>query len=181
MQFRAKQQVLIVIVAVVLAIGYVAFRYLPMRRASADLNRKQMSQEALITKAEIKKAELPELQERLEDLEDTLSGFDSMIPVDTQLGQFLSTIAALMDEHDLSEQQIAPHEQIESEELICISVTMKGVGRLEQIRSFCQSLQQLDRVVRIEKFHLVNNSEYSGQVHMETEAIIYRRKPANKS
>jgi len=130
---------------------------------------------------EIKKAELPELQERLEDLEDTLSGFDSAIPVDTQLGQFLSTIAALMDEHNLSEQQIAPHEQIESEELICISVTMKGVGRLEQIRSFCQSLQQLDRVVRIEKFHLVNNDQYSGQVHMETEAIIYRRKPANKS
>lgn len=181
MLFRAKQQVLIVIAAVVLIIGYVVLRYLPMRRTSADLNREQMSQKALITSAEIKAAELPKLQERLEDLEDTLAGFDSVIPVDTQLGQFLGTIASLMDEHSLSEQQIAPHEQIETAELVCIPVTMKGVGRLEQIRGFCRSLQRLDRAVRIEKFHLINDKDYSGQVHMETEAIIYHRKPANKS
>jgi Tfp pilus assembly protein PilO len=181
MFFRAKQQVLIIMAAVVLACGYVAFRYLPMRKLSMELNQEKATQESLIAQAEVKEAQLPGLQKHLEELQEKLANFDSSIPTDTQLGQFLGKIASLMDEHDLSEQQIAPQNPIENTQLVCIPVTMKGTGRLEQIRDFCQSLQQLNRAIRIEKFHLTNDNEYSGRVHMETEAVIYHRKQTDKS
>ncbi len=175
MQFRVKQQVLVLIGAAVLVIGFVVFRYLPLYKNSASLKKEQLSHEVLIGRAQVKKAELPNLQVRLDELADKLADFDSRIPYDTQLGQFLGRVAALMDEHKLTEQQIAPHDDIESGQLVCTPVTMKCRGRLDQIHRFCQSLQGLDRAVRIEKFRLVNDSEYRGLLRMEAETVIYHR------
>jgi Tfp pilus assembly protein PilO len=175
MQFRVKQQVLVLIAAAVLVIGFVVFRYLPLHKSSAALKKEQLSQKTLIARAQIRENELPNLQAQLDELEDELADFDFRIPYDTQLGQFLGRVAALMDEHKLTEQQIAPHDDIESGQLVCTPVTMKCRGRLDQIRGFCQSLQGLDRAVRIEKFQLVNDSEYRGQLRMEAKTVIYHR------
>jgi len=181
MRFRVKQQALILIAAAVLISTYVVVRYLPMRRIAADLKRERIAQNVLITSGQTKKAELPKLQERLDELKEALADFDSRIPFDTQLGQFLGGIAALMDEYGLTEQQIAPHEEIQAEPLVCTAVTMKCRGRLDQIRRFCRSLGELDRAVRIEKFHLINDPEYTGQLRMEAETVIYHRRPQGKS
>jgi Tfp pilus assembly protein PilO len=180
MRFRVKQQVLILIAAAVLITAYIVLRYLPRSRISASLNRERTSQNILINSGNIKQAEMPKLQVQLDGLEDELADFDSKVPYDTQLGQFLGRVAALMDEHRLTEQQIAPHDDIESGQLVCTPVTMKCKGRLDQIRRFCQSLQGLNRAVRIEKFHLANDSEYSGQLRMEAEAVIYHKMPTSK-
>jgi len=181
MRFRVKQQALILIAAAVLISTYVVVRYLPMRRVAADLRREKAAQNVLIASAQARQAELPKLQKRLDELKESLADFDSRIPFDTQLGQFLGPIAALMDKYGLTEQQIAPHEEIQAEPLVCTAVTMKCRGSLEQIRRFCRSLQELDRVVRIEKFHLVNDPEYTGQLRMEAETVIYHRLPQGKS
>ncbi len=169
------------IAAAVLISAYMVLRYLPMRRISADLKREKTEQNVLITSGQIKQAELQKLLERLNELKEGLVDFDSRIPFDTQLGQFLGGIAALMDEYGLTEQQIAPHEEIQAEPLVCTAVTMKCRGSLDQIRRFCRSLQELDRAVRIEKFHLVNDPEYTGQLRMEAETVIYHRRPQGKS
>ncbi len=180
MRFRVKQQVLILIAAAVLVAGFVIFRYLPMHRKDAALKQERVSQAGLAERAQAAEAEMPNLQAQLDELEDRLADFDFKIPYDTQLGQFLGRVAALMDEHKLTEQQIAPHKEIESGLLVCTPVTMKCRGRLDQIRRFCRSLQGLDRAVRIEKFRLVNDSEYKGQLRMEAEAVIYHRDPASR-
>jgi Tfp pilus assembly protein PilO len=181
MRFRVKQQALILIAAAVLISAYLLLRYLPMRRIAADLKREKMAQNVLIVSGQARQDELPKLQERLDELKEELADFDSKIPFDTQLGQFLGRIAALMDKYGLTEQQIAPHEEINAEPLVCTTVTMKCRGTLEQIHRFCRSLQELDRAVRIEKFHLVNDPEYTGQLHMEAETVIYHRLPQGKS
>jgi Tfp pilus assembly protein PilO len=181
MRFRVKQQALILIAAAVLITAYVLLRYLPMRRIAADLKREKMAQDVLIVSGQAKQADLPKLQEQLDELKESLVGFDSKIPFDTQLGQFLGGVAALMDKYGLTEQQISPHEEIQAEPLVCTAVTMKCRGTLEQIHRFCCCLQELDRAVRIEKFHLVNDPEYTGQIRMEAETVIYHRLPKGKS
>lgn len=169
------------IAAAVLITAYIFLRYLPMHRIAAGLRAEKAAQRVLITNGQARRAELPKLQQRLEELKGELADFDSKIPFDTQLGQFLGRIAALMDEHGLAEQQIAPHEEIQSGPLVCTAVTMKCRGTLEQVRGFCRSLQELDRAVRIEKFHLVNDSGYTGQLRMEAETVIYHRLPQGES
>jgi len=181
MRFRVKKQVLIFIAAGLVVIGFVVLRYLPLSKIRTSLSQEQVALEAMMKRARAKEAELPKLRAQLGELNSKLADFDSRIPPDIQLGQFLGGIAALMDEHQLTEQQIAPGEQIESKELICIPVTMKCAGRLEQIRDFCQALQGLDRTVRIETFRLTNDQQYSGQIRMETEAVIYQTKSTSKT
>jgi Tfp pilus assembly protein PilO len=180
MQFRIKQQVLVLIAGAVLVIGFVVFRYLPLRKMRNALKKEQVSQTVLIERGRTKQAEISKLQEQLDKLNENLADFDSKIPPDTGLGQFLGRIAALMDEQDLTDQQIAPHDRIESGQLICTPITMKCSGRLKQIQKFCRLLQELDRTVRIEKFRLVNDDQYSGRLRMEAEAVIYHARPVSK-
>ncbi|MFA5422581.1 MAG: type 4a pilus biogenesis protein PilO [Phycisphaerae bacterium] len=175
MRFRIKQQVLILLAAAALIVGFVVLRYLPMHRKSQTLESEQRSQQALIQRAQTAEAQIPKLREQLDELNLSLADFENKIPADTQLGQFLGRVAALMDQYRLTEQQITPKDQIKTGRLVCTPVTMKCRGRLEQIRMFCESLQSLDRAVRIEKFNIINDSDYSGSARMEIEAVIYHR------
>ena len=175
MFIRAKQQVLILIAAVTLVVGFIVFRYLPLRRESSALEKEYSQRKAAVAKLPAKEAEMNELREQLEQYEKILADFDRKIPAETRLGDFLGLIAGMMDEHRLTQQNIAPHQRINAGKLAYIPVTMRCTGRLEQIRDFYESLQGLDRAVRIEKFSLKNDSQYTGQIRMETEAIIYHR------
>ena len=46
---------------------------------------------------------------------------------------------------------------------------------MAQMSEFYRRLQTQDRLVRIEKVKLSNDNSYSGQVNMETEAVVYYR------
>jgi hypothetical protein len=48
-------------------------------------------------------------------------------------------------------------------------------GKLARLFEFYKSLQSLDRLVRIEKVKLENDGELTGEVSMETRAIIFYR------
>jgi len=172
---RAKQQVIIIVSAVTLLAGFILFQYLPMRKKCDAIQKKCISQNSLIGQAGQKDVQLSSLKNKLNELQKNLAGFENSLPEDTQLGSFLGKVARLMDEYGLTEQQIAPQQEIQTKKLNCIGVTMKGRGKLSQIRRFYAAIQQLDRAIRVEEFRLLNDNELSGQITMETKIIIYYR------
>lgn len=172
---RTKQQVIIIVSAVVLLAGFAAFQYLPMRKKCDAIQKKHISQSSLISQAGQKDIQLSNLQNKLNELQADLVGFESSLPGDTQLGSFLGKVARLMDEYGLTEQQITPQQETKAGKLNCIGVTMKCRGGLSQVRGFYAAIQQLDRAIRVEEFRLLNDNEFSGQITMETKIIIYYR------
>jgi len=108
-------------------------------------------------------------------LQRDLGKYEANIPEQRALGTFLSRVANLMDEHNLREQVIAPGEEIKADGLGCIPVDMRCKGKLAQIFEFFRGLQRSDRLVRIEQVKLLNDSDFSGEVSMETRAVIYYR------
>ncbi len=178
---KAKQHLLIPVLIVVFAVGFALVRYWPLKHSRDSIEKKLISQREMIYQREIKQKQIPLLNTKLKGLEEKLKKFESQVPDDTQLGEFLGTIAELMDGFNLSEQQIAPEDEIETEKLSCIPVTMKCKGRLSQISEFYNSLQKLDRVIRVEKFQLKNDSDLAGVVSMEARAVIYYTRPEIKS
>ena len=86
-----------------------------------------------------------------------------------------------MNKHNLSEQVIEPQTEIETENLNCIPVKMQCKGKLYQMFEFFRELQDLDRLVRIEKVRLSNDNDYKGQVAMESRAIIYYKAKEGQS
>jgi len=119
--------------------------------------------------------QLPVLKEQLLKLQEAVGNYEANIPTRRSLGEFLHRIAALMNEHHLTEQLIQPGEEIEAKGLNCIPLNMQCKGRLKQIYEFFSSLQVLDRSIRIEDVKLVNDKDFSGEVRMQTKAFIYYR------
>ena len=175
MLFKERQQLMICIIAGVIVGGFVVFGYLPLRSKMKALWRTKSAQALTIAKGNTDNKQLFLLKEQLSKLELELKNYEANIPLNSDIGVFLHTIADLMNEHNLREQVVEPHQEIKAENINCIPVKMQCKGKLTQIFEFYRQLQGLDRLVRIEQVKLSNDKDFNGQVSMEAKAIIYYR------
>ena len=173
MRFRDKQQITICVIAAAIVCVFVLFWYLPLRSKIKAAKRAKSERSIAIAKGTADAGQLPLLQEQLSKVEARLGDYEANIPGQREHGVFLQRIAELMKEHDLNEQEIKPGEEIEADRFNCIPVIMRCKGELAQMSEFYRRLQTQGRLVRIEKVTLSNDNSYSGQVSMETEAVVY--------
>jgi Tfp pilus assembly protein PilO len=173
--FREKQQILICLLALTVIGGFVLFRFLPLHRKINAVKQARAAQMMIIAKGNSDSEQLPLFKEQLFKLKTGLSNFEANIPEQRALGTFVHQIAELMNQHNLKEQEIAPRTEIETDGLSCIPVSIQCKGQLPHIFKFCRQLQQLDRLVRIKQVKLTNDSDYMGEVSMETDLVIYYR------
>ena len=173
--FRERQQIVICVVAVAMVSGFVLFRYVPLQKRRKALEQKQTAQRLVIVKASAQSQQLPRLSEQLLELQRATENYEQQVPTQRELGVFLHRIANLMNKHNLEEQLIQPGKEMQTDELSCIPVNMQCKGKLAQVYEFYRRLQGLDRLVRIEQVKLVNESNFSGEVKIQTKAGLYYR------
>lgn len=175
MVFGRSQQIMIFGVAGAIICVFVIFWYLPLRKKMRLVKLTKAEQVVTIAKGMADAEQVPILKEQLQKLRIELEDYESKIPDQRDFGAFLSRITELMNEHHLQEQSIEPGEVLAADKFNCIPVSMQCKGRLTQLFNFYDRLQDLDRLVRIEQVKLMNDAGYSGQVSMETKAVIYYR------
>ncbi len=175
MFFRERQQITICVVAGVVVCVFMLFWYLPLRKKIKAIRQTKAAQSVVIAKGAADSRKLPLMNEQLLELQARLANYEANIPEQNTFGGFLGRIADLMNENNLTEQEITPGEEIKADKFNCIPVTMRCKGKLTQIFKLYRQLQRLDRLVRIELVKLSNDSDFSGQVSMETKAFIYYR------
>ena len=175
MLFGRSQQIAICVIAGAIICVFVIFWYLPLREKMRLVKLAKAEQIVTIAKGMADTEQVPVLKEQLQKLRMELQGYESKIPDQRDFGTFLGRITDLMNENNLKEQSIEPGEIIAAEKFNCIPVSMQCRGRLTQIFKFYDCLQDLGRLIRIERVKLSNDAGYTGQVSMETKAIIYYR------
>jgi len=175
MFFRERQQITICIVAGVVVCVFMLFWYLPLHRKIKAIRQTKAAQSLTIAKGAADNRQLPLVKEQLQELKTKLANYEANIPEQNTFGGFLGRIADLMNENNLTEQEITPGEEIKADKYNCIPVTMRCKGKLSQIFQLYRQLQTLDRLIRIELVKLSNDTDFSGQVSMETKAFIYYR------
>ena len=180
MLFRERKQIVICVAAGAMVAAVVLFRYLPLRQRMKAVEQTKTAQTLAISKASMERAQLPVLKERLLKLQQTVGNYKANIPAKRDLGVFLQQIADLMNEHNLKGQVIVPGKEIAVEELSCIPVDMRCKGKLAQVFEFYKRMQRLDRLLRIEQVKLVNDSDFSGEVSIQTKVVIYYRPQADQ-
>lgn len=180
MFFRERQQITIFIIAVTMVGGFVLFRYVPLQQKMRTVKGAAFAQALAITRGQAEGKQLPLLKEHKLSLQQAVGNYDVSIPPQRALGGFLQRIAELMNEHNLREQVVTPGQEIKAGELNCIPVDMRCKGKLVNIFEFCKRIQLLDRLVRIEQVKLENDSDFTGEVSMQTKAVIYYRAEAAK-
>lgn len=178
--FQERKQILIFAAAVAIVGGFVLLRYLPLRKARDAIASRRAAAESIIRKARGQQKQIPALAKQLADLQKKVENFEENVPSHRGLGVFLQQIAGLMSKHNLGNQLIEPGKETETGELRCIPVNIRCRGRLSQIFEFYKSLRDLERAIRIGQVELTNQSDFSGEVGMETKATIYYRAEAER-
>lgn len=175
MLFQKRQQAIICILAGTIVCVFAMFWYLPLHKQMKNIEQAKSEQTLAIAKGDADSRQLTMLKEQLQQLQDTFGDYEDKIPKQRSVGTFLGKIADLMNENNLKDQQITPGKEIETDNLNCIPVSMQCKGTLTQIYKFYRQLQDMDRLVRIEKLKLNNDSNYNGQASMATEVVVYYR------
>ena len=178
--FRERRQIVICIVAGAMVGGFVLFRYLPLQERMKSVERTKAAQMLAIAEASSEGMQLPALKEQLLKLQGLAGNYERQVPVGRDLGVFLHRITNLMNEHNLEGQLIQLGQEIEAGGLNCIPVDMQCKGRLAQLFEFYKSLQSMDRLIRIEQVKLESESDFSGEVSMQTQAVVYYRSKARQ-
>jgi Tfp pilus assembly protein PilO len=173
--FHKKQQLLICVVALMLMADFVIFGCLPLLNTMRALKQTKTSLALAINKGTEGGRQLPALSDQLQKLQQTASNFEVKIPAQRDLGVFLQQLADLMTEHDLGGQVVAPQNEIKADGLCCIPINVQCKGRLPQIFEFYKRLQTWERLVRVEQVKLINDSNFNGEISIETRVVIYYR------
>lgn len=179
MYFWQRQQLTIVIIAIVVTAWFLFVAYLPLRQGERMTVEAIQVQHTHSLRAGTEVGQLPRLRTRLEQLEMAFTDYEARVPLNTQLGLFLQQIADVMNTYHLKDQFIEPGTAVNTNRLNCIPVNIKCTGKLRQIFGFFKSLEGLDRAVRVERLQLSNDRELTGEVKMHIRLYIYYM-PASK-
>jgi len=170
-----KQQMWVYLIAGLFVCDFVACGYLPSRQRLTALERAWTQQRQTIAMAATRGEELPGLERRLRDMRKAVEGFDLRVPADRALGTFLQQIAAIMKDCGLGEQVVLPGKELKTDDLNCVPIHLACKGTLADIFRFFTRLQSLDRLVRIEKVALDNDTGLTGQISVQVEAAIFEQ------
>ena len=175
MIFRLKQQVVVCVMMVVLMGGFFLLRYRPLCQKVRAARGEIASKRLIVSKALTQRDQIPALKEQLLKIQNATSNYEIKLPAERELGGFLQEVATLMNEHNLKDQRVEPGREVETENLYCIPVSIYCRGGLERLFAFYKSLSSMSRLVRIQEVRLLNDRDFSGEVAMETKAVIYYR------
>ena len=176
-----RQQVWVYVIALLFLADFVFYGYLPSRRRLQALHASRRLQATMIEAGATQSKELPGLKSRLSSVQKLVEHYDAYIPRDASLGVFLQEIARIMTEHRLMDQVVVPGQEVESSGVDCVPVHINCKGSLKDLFGFFRDFQAMERLVRIQSVSLKNDSEYTGQVGLETDAVVFYQLRTQKS
>jgi len=174
MSYR-KRQIGVYLVGALFAIDFIFYGYLPSQRRLRSLGQATTRQKHMIRTAAAQSKELPRLKLRLKNVEEVVDNYEAYVPTERALGGFLQEIARIVEKHNLTDHVVVPQNEAGGAGVNCIPVHMNCKGSLKAVFGFFDDCQAMDRLVRIEKVVLKNDNQYTGQVNMHTEAVIFYR------
>ncbi|MCX5645064.1 MAG: type 4a pilus biogenesis protein PilO [Phycisphaerae bacterium] len=170
-----KQQVWVYVIAGLFVCDFALCGYIPSQQRLASLRRTQAGQKQTIQMAAAQSAELPGLERRLRGMEKAVTGFDLRVPADRALGTFLQQISGIMTDCRLTEQVVLPGKEVKTDDLNCVPLHVACKGILTDFFGFFRKVQSLDRLVRIEKVVMENDSDLTGRISLQVEAVIFEQ------
>ena len=168
-----KQQIMIILLAAGLLAGFMVFRYVPIIRTKLAAREQVDRCDSRMSQVQTYAQSLPELRRRKEQLTGQLGDYSVRIPENKQFAQLWQQIADVMNNCQLTDQVVQPGAEKQTQQLNCMPLTIECRGSFEQMFSFFQAMEKLDRLVRMEEIDLQNSSEYDATMKLNARATVY--------
>jgi len=167
-----KQFVILAVAAAMVAVFFGGL-YLPMARKLASIRREQRQYNVEAAQLSADTSHLPVLSDQLVAMKARVGDFSSRIPKGRQLGEFLQSVANIMNELDLRSQLVQPGQAVKSKKIRCIPVDIKCEGTMSQVFRLLMSLEDIDRTIRFDNVELTTDRTFNGVVNLHTRVYIY--------
>lgn len=168
-----KQQWIILLVGAVVIVGFGAFRYIPIVRQKLEVQNQMDQQNQIMDEICSASVLLPELKQEKKQFEEKLLSFDQKVPQGRNFASLWRQIAEIMNQCGLSDQSVQPGPEIKSQQLCSIPVTIECKGSMQQVFLFFSSLEQINRLVRIEQVTLDRDGDLNSRVGLKAQAKVY--------
>jgi Tfp pilus assembly protein PilO len=103
-----------------------------------------------------------------------MAQYETRLPQQRDMGQFLEDMSELMSKHGLAKQVMMPLEGTQVGDVSCLPITLRCQGPLTQVFGFYRDLADLGRLVRVLQVSL-ENDDLLGIVGMEAQIVIFYR------
>ncbi len=169
-----KQQIIIIIVAVVSIGGFGVLRYLPLAgKTRAIKTARELFQ---VGDQEVKKQarQIPVLNAKMEQVKLKIGDYDRKIPFGREFASLYDEIADIMKRYNLSDQLIRPGGEIVGKEISSIPISIECSGNLKDIFGFFRSIESFDRLIRIESLEMTSELEQD-VIAVKAGAVVFYR------
>ncbi len=168
-----KKQTMILVLGAAILTGFAVFQYVPIVQKKLQMRKQVLKHAQSMEQVQQYAGSLPELRQKKAELTEQVTAYSVKIPEGKQFAQLWQQIADVMNDCQLTEQSVRPGKEQTSEELCCIPLSIECTGTLDQMFEFFQSLENFERLVRIEQIDLKNNDDFDTTVKMNATANIY--------
>jgi Tfp pilus assembly protein PilO len=177
MKGTGKKQILFLGAMVLAGVFLVVLGYIPIVWQKYVIRRALQRQSLTIEQVRDSIEQVAILEEQIADLKVRVGRFEQCVPADAQFSSLWKQIADLITDHDLQNQQVRPGAEIRYDDFNVVTLDIQCSGALPKIFDFIRSLEQMDRLVRIEQMELTNDKNLSGQLTLSAKAEAYYRTP----
>ena len=168
-----KQQLIIWGVGLAILLSFGVFQYLPVLRQKQAI-RERLTQQDLVAETICSESMLlPELKQQHRRLTAELEPFAQKVPQGRHFASLWQQIADVMNECKLTDQLVQPGEELKSDTLCSISLTVECRGTLEQLFAFFEAMEKMDRLIRFEKVKFESDSDFGKVVKLNATASVY--------
>jgi Tfp pilus assembly protein PilO len=170
-----KKKIWIMAVALLAFALLTVFGYVPIvwqkYVISQSLHRQSLTMDQVRTCAE----QLSAVEDKVAKLKPIAEKSERSIPENRHFAALWQEIAELMSRHNLQGQQVKPGEESREGEVCSVSLEIQCNGKLSDMFAFIGSLEQMERLVRIEQMDLTNDRDYTGQLTLSAKAKVFYR------
>lgn len=174
MQKIEKQQLIIIIVAVISLGAFGLLRYFPLANKTRTLKAARIKYQTGDERIKRQARDLPVLNAKMERYRAVVGNYENKIPTARNFASLYDEIGNIMKKHDLTDQLIQPANETVGNFIACIPISIECTGKLKNIFEFFKSLEKLERLIRIEKLELISKLE-EDTVTVKASAKVYYR------
>ncbi len=153
--------------------GFGLFQYYPQVRTAQTIRKTIEQQQVTSDETDLLIQQMAQLRKQVEELKPLKTEFEEKLPRTRQVASLWQQITDVMNQHRLTDQVVQRESESEDSRFGTVRIHLQCGGTFPQIFGFFRSLQSLDRFIRIEKFQITNDNQYSGQVKLDASASVY--------
>ncbi|NLH16082.1 MAG: type 4a pilus biogenesis protein PilO [Phycisphaerae bacterium] len=168
-----RQQWVIFGIAMTIVTGFGLFQYYPHVRTAHTIRKAIEQQKVISDETDLLIQQMSQLRGQVDSLKPVKAEFEEKLPRTRQVAALWQQITDVMNQHRLTSQVVQRESESEDDRFGTVRIHLECGGTFQQMYAFFQSLHALDRFIRIEKFKLTNENNYSGQVKLDATAQVY--------